>query len=175
MRDGGVIHINSSECSYLASVDPVLGRAMRLIGDFSYNSHPNNEAFFFSTIIGQMMSNTVADVIEKRILDMCNGEMTADAILALGAERIRSAGVSTQKAEYMMLFAQTVKSNPLFLADLETKSNEEIIKELTAMRGIGNWTAKMYLLFVSCFFIFPKCLWDKSFCSLCWFHCDSIL
>lgn len=148
MSDGGVIHINSSECSYLASMDPVLGRAMRLIGDFSYNSHPNNEAFFFSTIIGQMMSNTVADVIEKRILDMCNGEMTADAILALGAECIRSAGVSTQKAEYMMLFAQTVKSNPSFLANLVMKSNEEIIKELTAMRGIGNWTAKMYLLFV---------------------------
>jgi DNA-3-methyladenine glycosylase II len=121
---------------------------MHLIGDFEYSAHPNTEDFFFSTIIGQMMSNTVADVIEGRVSAMCGGKMTADAILSLGIERIRSAGVSMQKAEYMTLFAQKIKSEPKFLDNLKSKSNNEVLKELTALRGIGNWTAKMYLLFV---------------------------
>lgn len=148
MNDGGIIHIDSPECRHLALADPLLGRAMHLIGDFEYSAHPNTEDFFFSTIIGQMMSNTVADVIEGRVSAMCGGKMTADAILSLGMERIRSAGVSMQKAEYMTLFAQKIKSEPKFLDNLKSKSNNEVLKELTALRGIGNWTAKMYLLFV---------------------------
>lgn len=148
MNDGRIMHIDSPECRYLALADPLLGRAMRLVGDFEYRAHPNTEDFFFSTIIGQMMSNTVADVIEGRVSAMCGGKMTADAILSLGMECIRSAGVSMQKAEYMTLFAQKIKSEPEFLDNLKSKSNNEVLKELTALRGIGNWTAKMYLLFV---------------------------
>lgn len=148
MLDNGMVLLSSDECKYLSSADPLLCRAMHLVGDFSYHRHPNNESFFFSTIIGQMMSNTVADVIEKRISDLCGGEMTADAILSLGIDRIRSAGVSMQKAEYMTLFAQKVKSEPCFLNSLESKDNSAVINELTSLRGIGNWTAKMYLLFV---------------------------
>ena len=97
MNDGGTMHINSPECRYLALADPLLGRAVRLVGDFEYSAHPNTEDFFFSTIIGQMMSNTLADVIEGRVSEMCGGQMTADAIIGLGIDRIRSAGVSTQK------------------------------------------------------------------------------
>ena len=148
MNDGGIMHIDSPECRYLASADPLLGRAMHLVGDFEYNAHTNTEDFFFSTIIGQMMSNTVADVIEDRVSAMCGGKMTADTIIGLGVDCIRSAGVSTQKAEYMTLFAQKVKAEPQFLNELAEKSNSEVVKELTALRGIGNWTAKMYLLFV---------------------------
>lgn len=148
MNDGGTMHINSPECRYLALADPLLGRAMHLVGDFEYSAHPNTEDFFFSTIIGQMMSNTVADVIENRVSAMCGGKMTAGTIIGLGVNRIRSAGVSMQKAEYMTLFAQKVKSEPQYLKQLAAKSNGEVIKELTSLRGIGNWTAKMYLLFV---------------------------
>lgn len=148
MNYGRIMHIDSPECRYLALADPLLGRAMRLVGDFEYSAHSNTEDFFFSTIIGQMMSNTVADVIEGRVSAMCGGKMTADAILSLGMECIRSAGVSMQKAEYMTLFAQKIKSEPEFLDNLKSKSNNEVLKELTALRGIGNWTAKMYLLFV---------------------------
>lgn len=148
MNDGGTMHINSPECRYLALADPLLGRVMLLVGDFEYSAHPNTEDFFFSTIIGQMMSNTVADVIESRITAMCGGQMTADAIIGLGTNRIRSAGVSMQKAEYMTLFAQKVKEEPQFLCELAEKSNSTVVSELVALRGIGNWTAKMYLLFV---------------------------
>ena len=143
MYGGKVMYIDSPECKHLAVADPLLGRAMRLVGDFEYSEHPNTEDFFFSTIIGQMMSNSVADVIESRVSTMCGGKMTADAILSLGAQRIRSAGVSMQKAEYMTLFAQKIMSEPNFLGGLKNKSNNEVLKELTALRGIGNWTAKM--------------------------------
>ncbi len=148
MNAGGIMRIDSPECIYLASADPLLGKAMRLIGDFEYGAHSNTEDFFFSTIIGQMMSNNVADVIEQRISDMCDGNMSADAILNLGVEKIRSAGISMQKAEYMTLFAEKVKAEPEYLKAMTVKSNEDVLKELTALRGIGNWTAKMYLLFV---------------------------
>lgn len=55
MNDGGIMHIDSPECRHLALADPLLGRAMHLIGNFEYSAHPNTENFFFSTIIGQMM------------------------------------------------------------------------------------------------------------------------
>lgn len=148
MHGGKVMYIDSPECEHLSIAYPLLGRAMRLVGNFEYSEHPNTEDFFFSTIIGQMMSNSVADVIESRVSAMCGGKMTADAILSLGVQRIRSSGVSMQKAEYMTLFAQKIKSEPNFLDSLKSKSNNEVLKELTALREIGNWTAKMYLLFV---------------------------
>lgn len=148
MHGGKIMYIDSPECEHLAVADPLLGRAMRLVGNFEYSEHPNTEDFFFSTIIGQMMSNSVADVIERRVSAMCGGKMTADAILSLGIQCIRSAGVSMQKAEYMSFFAQKIKSEPDFLDGLKIKNNNEVLKELTALRGIGNWTAKMYLLFV---------------------------
>ena len=103
MYDGGIMHIDSPECRHLALADPLLGRAMHLIGDFEFSAHPNTEDFFFSTIIGQMMSNTVADVIENRVSAMCGGKMSAEIIIELGVDRIRSAGVSKQKAEYTQL------------------------------------------------------------------------
>lgn len=148
MNDGGAMHIKSPECRYLALADPVLGRAIRLVGDFEYSAHPNTEEFFFSTIIGQMMSNTVADIIESRVSEMCDGQMTADAIVGLGIDRIHSAGISMQKAEYMTLFAKKIKTEPQFLNELARKSNSEVVEELTSLIGIGKWTAKMYLLFV---------------------------
>jgi len=145
---GDIVRTNSPECRYLSMADPLLGRAITLIGDFEYGTHTNTEDFFFSTIIGQMMSNSVANVIEKRIIAMCDGCMTADSILSLGVDRLRSAGVSWQKAEYITLFAQRIKTDPSFLSRMPEKTNEEVIRELTELRGIGNWTSKMYLLFV---------------------------
>lgn len=148
MGTGGTIDILSPECLYLADADPLLGRAIRLVGNIHYEERPNREDFFFHTIIGQMMSARVADAIQERVENLCGGKMTADAILSLGVEKLRSAGVSWQKAEYMTLFAQKIKNDPGFLEFISKLHNEDVIRELTALRGVGNWTAKMYLLFV---------------------------
>lgn len=148
MNTTRVIRIDSPICKHLEERDPLLGRAMHLIGDFQYSAHPNTEDFFFSTIIGQMMSNRVADIIEQRVQLLCGGYMTADSIYALSLDDIRSVGVSAQKAAYMKGFAAHIRDNPNFLINLSGKPNEEIIRELTSLKGIGNWTAKMYLLFV---------------------------
>lgn len=142
------ICIEQKIINHLADKDERLAAVIELIGPIEYRSHANNESFFVETIIGQMLSNKVADKLVDRLYDLCEGQITADRIESLGIERIKSIGISMQKAQYIVLFCDYIKKNPDYLYLLESQDDATVIKSLTSLRGIGNWTAKMYLLFV---------------------------
>ena len=72
-----------------------------------------------------------------------------EVVLCLGGiEELRQTGMSQAKAQYIKILTEAILNDQLILQELESKTDQDVIQELTALRGIGNWTAKMYLIFV---------------------------
>lgn len=129
----------------LIEADPLLGaliRAQRLT-----LSEPRSDYFASLTrsIIGQQVSVAAARTIASRFEQLTNYE-PAKAV-AMSEETIRIIGLSRQKAGYIHDLAQHFVNNPAIYNHLETQDDDEVITELTAVKGIGVWTAQMFLMF----------------------------
>ncbi|MEL7657808.1 MAG: DNA-3-methyladenine glycosylase 2 family protein [Bacillota bacterium] len=148
MNDVITINQNSEAIIYLASTDKNLKQAFDIIGPISYQLYSDPYAFLVETIIGQMLSNKVADVLCGRLKNKCSGVITPDTIKKLSAEELRSLGVSNAKAKYIQNLTESVCNGVLDLSTLNTLSDNEVLKTLTTIHGIGNWSAKMFLIFV---------------------------
>lgn len=98
-------------------------------------------------IIGQQLSNKVADVIVKRVKDAVGGTWQPELVLVTEHEKLRAAGVSNAKATYIHNIAQAWKDTKNTGMNLQNLSDEEVIEYLTRIKGIGRWTAEMFLLF----------------------------
>ena len=98
------------------------------------------------SIVGQQISSKAQETVWKRFKEGL-GEVSADSILSAGTEKLQSFGISFKKAEYITDFANKIKSGELDLDSIWEKSDEDVIKELTSLKGIGIWTAEMLMLF----------------------------
>jgi DNA-3-methyladenine glycosylase II len=117
-------------------------------GDLVYSLHSDECSFFIETIIGQMLSNKAADAIAARLCSLCGGQLSISAISNLEQAAIKGVGLSDQKAAYIKGFVSLIKDVPDFFTVLGRLEDEEILRKLTSIRGIGMWSAKMYLIFV---------------------------
>lgn len=142
------VSTSSQAVCYLSKKDKRLASVIDAIGDIECNEDPDAFTFIVKQIIGQMLSNKAANCIRGRIAEMIGGEFSPDALLKLTQEELHSAGMSRNKADYLLGFSTIIAEGRLNLDALSLHTNEEILKRLTAIRGIGQWTAKMYLIFV---------------------------
>lgn len=98
-------------------------------------------------IIGQQLSGRVADVIEGRVQKLMKNKVTPDAILALSEQSLRDCGMAWSKVRAIKDLALRTKSGQLKVKSLDKLSDEEVRRELIAVKGIGPWTADMFLMF----------------------------
>lgn len=98
-------------------------------------------------ITSQQLSVKAAATIWRRFDELLGGEVTPERVLTLSLEDMRSVGVSRQKAGYLHATAQAIVKGEVNLAGLPDMTNEEVIAELTKLKGIGSWTAEMFLMF----------------------------
>ncbi|MEX2108108.1 MAG: DNA-3-methyladenine glycosylase [Solirubrobacterales bacterium] len=99
-------------------------------------------------IVGQQLSTKAARTIYGRVLDIFDGKTpTPEELLAASEKDLRGAGLSGRKVEYIQDLAKHVLSGELELDKLGELSDEEAIEEIVAVRGLGQWTAEMFLLF----------------------------
>ena len=98
-------------------------------------------------IIGQQISARAAATINTRLRNRVAGPLDPGALLALGEPELRAAGLSGVKARYVLNLAEAVADGRLPLRRIGTRTDEEIIARLTAIKGIGTWTAQMFLIF----------------------------
>jgi len=98
-------------------------------------------------IIGQQLSGRVADVIEGRLKTKIKGKMTSEKILKIDENELRNCGMGWSKVRAIRDLAEKVKSKQLKVKILDKLSDEEVRKELVAVKGIGPWTADMFLMF----------------------------
>lgn len=99
-------------------------------------------------IIDQQISVKAAQTIHARLQARLGGRITPELLLTLDLPEYRAVGVSRQKAAYLLDLAEQVCDRRLVLRRLPHASNDDVIEDLTAVKGIGQWTAEMYLIFV---------------------------
>jgi DNA-3-methyladenine glycosylase II len=134
----------------LAERDPVIAR---LVAEAGLPRFPRPEGTHLETLVRaityQQLAGAAARAIHGRLVDALDGSVTAERILSLSDETLRAAGLSAAKvASLRDLSAKvldgTVKLDPRQLA---RESDEEVVARLTSVRGIGKWTAEMFLMF----------------------------
>jgi DNA-3-methyladenine glycosylase II len=100
------------------------------------------------SIVGQQLSTKAASTIYGRMLDLFGGHPpTPKQLLAVDPDKIRAAGLSRPKISYLRDLAVHVQKGELELEHLDELPDEEVIEQLTAVKGIGEWSAHMFLMF----------------------------
>ena len=99
-------------------------------------------------IISQQLSVKAADTIYSRFLKLFKNKFpTPEQILKIDTEKLRAAGMSYSKAAYVKNIAQAFKNKQIEIEKIKQMSDEEVIVELTKIKGVGKWTAEMILIF----------------------------
>ncbi len=131
--------------------DKVLRRVIDSAGDFTLKPKRDRFAMLIQSIISQQISTSAATSIRRRLTEMLAPEkVAAEVILRYSPEELREAGVSPQKAGYMLDLCRCVTDGTVQLKVIGRLSDEKVIEELTKIRGIGVWTAQMFLMFSLC-------------------------
>jgi len=135
--------------TYLQKKDPVLGKIIEKVPPLQREAEGSNYFLdLVESIVGQQLSVKAADTIWGRLINLSdNGDLTAKAILQIPDEKIRAAGISWSKIKYIKDLATKTIESPDMFEHFDTMSDEEIIDVLTKVKGIGRWTAEMFLMF----------------------------
>ena len=126
--------------------DPTMARLVDEHGPLELERAEDEFARLIVAIINQQMSTASAAAIRERVFERF--EITPEGILAAETTALREAGLSRQKVEYVRNVATAFRERDLTADGLASHTDEEVIEELTQIRGVGPWTANMYLLFV---------------------------
>ena len=125
-----------------------MARVIDLVGTITYEPYSDPYSFLVTTIIGQMLSNKVADILCERLKSLCNGHITPNRINKLTDSQIKSIGTSNSKVKFMRELTNSINKKTINFNNINKMTDEEAIKTLTSIHGIGTWSAKMYLIFV---------------------------
>lgn len=109
-----------------------------------------SENYFSSlceSIISQQLSVKVGDVIFNRFKSLLKNTITPENVLQHSVADLRTLGISNQKASYILDLSQKIINKEVHLESLNNMSEQEVINELTKVKGIGQWTAEMFLMF----------------------------
>lgn len=141
--------MDSPPIKHLCEKDKKLKVLIEAIGPMSYELHNNDSySFLIHEIIEQMLSKKAGQKIYERLVNLCDGKVTPEKVSTLSFEEIKSIGTANSKVAYIQSVTTSILNNEIDLESLTYKSDEEVYKELTKLKGIGSWTAKMYLIFV---------------------------
>ena len=141
----------------LAAADPVLGELIERIGPLDISERERrrktvrpDDAFgaLVRAVVGQQLSTKAARTIYGRLLELFDGRVPGPGDLADASEAdLRGAGLSGRKVEYLKDLAGHVQRGELELDRLGELDDEQVIEEIVAVRGFGQWSAEMFLMF----------------------------
>ena len=134
----------------LSGRDPVLARLVQLVGPPQVRpSHQTHFAALVRSVVYQQLAGAAANAIHGRLVAALDGDVSPAALLALAPETLRAAGLSANKSASLRDLAAKVLDGTVVLdrRGLARESDEEVISRLSTVRGIGRWTAQMFLLF----------------------------
>ena len=131
----------------LSKKDPVL---KRIIKKFNKGYLTSRKDPFFSlcrTIIGQQISTKAADSIWSKFEIKCKKKITPKVVIKLSSRSLKSAGLSRQKISYLKNIAKSFNNNTFNLSNLKNMDDETAINYITKLKGLGVWSAQMFLMF----------------------------
>jgi len=133
----------------LARRDPVIGALMRTHGACGLARAQREDPFhvLVQAIISQQLSTKAARTIGRRLVELHGGVLTPQAVAATPDLALRGVGLSSQKLRYLRDLCEKVQDGSLMLHSLTGMSDSDVIAALTQVKGIGRWTAEMFLMF----------------------------
>ena len=137
-------------CKYLGKRDRVMRKLIPKLGEGRLQSRGDAFTTLARSIVGQQISVKAAQAVWDRfalLMPASAGRLAPAAVLALDVAAIRAAGLSTRKVEYVRDLALHFESGAVHVGQWQQMDDEAIIDELVAIRGIGRWTAEMFLIF----------------------------
>ncbi|MGZ5713991.1 MAG: DNA-3-methyladenine glycosylase family protein [Caldimonas sp.] len=137
-------------CKHLSKRDRVMKKLIPRFADGRLESRGDAFTTLARSIVGQQISVKAAQAVWDRFVALTASPshvLTPGSVLGLDAPQIRAAGLSARKVEYLCDLAQHFESGAVHVADWQRMDDEAIIEELVAIRGIGRWTAEMFLIF----------------------------
>lgn len=132
---------------HLAAHDPVMAKLISTHPQPSFTKHPHYYRELMSSIISQQLSVKAAATIQQRFVDLYGHFPVPKEVLATPVDDLRAVGLSRQKASYLHAIAEHARDYPDAFSKLDDLDNDAIIKELTAIKGVGVWTVHMFLMF----------------------------
>jgi DNA-3-methyladenine glycosylase II len=132
---------------HLKKSDPILRALIEKVGPFRMNYGEPTFHSLAESILYQQLNGKAAATIFKRFTDAAGDPLTPERILALTDEQMRTIGLSKQKIAYLRDLAAKTKAGLLEFEKLSSMPDLEVIQHLTQVKGIGVWTAHMFLMF----------------------------
>ena len=137
------------ETDYLKKKDKRMAEVIDRIGHVERKVDTDLFSAVVHHIVGQQISTKAQETIWQRMLSAL-GEVNAETVLAAGVSKLQSLGMTFRKAGYITDFAEKVHTGAFDLEGIWQKSDEEAIRELSSLKGIGVWTAEMLMIFSLC-------------------------
>jgi DNA-3-methyladenine glycosylase II len=133
---------------HLRAADPVMKGIIDAVGPFTLSPDRDRFGILAQSIISQQISGSAARSIRKRLLELAGPDgLTAANLAQFTVDQLRSVGLSPQKASYIADLARKVDDGVVELRQIGRLSDEQVVKQLTQVKGIGRWTAQMFLIF----------------------------
>ena len=133
--------------NHLSTSDPVMAELIKSIGECTLAKAENYYLSLLASIINQQLSGSAADSIHRRLTQEAGGELNPRNIFILSPEQFRRAGVSRSKEDFIRRLSAVFSEDVGFLNDIDQKTDDEILSILTGLKGIGPWTAHMFMIF----------------------------
>ena len=133
--------------NHLKNCDPVLRGIIERVGPFRMEYGPPEFHSLAESILYQQLNGKAAATIFARFVALTGDPVTPQGILKLSLEQLRGVGLSKQKSAYLRDLAEKTASGLLDFSKLADLPDEEVIAHLTQVKGIGIWTAQMFLMF----------------------------
>ena len=132
---------------HLSRQDPILASIIGRVGDYAIQFRDPDFETLVKSIVYQQLSGRVAGVIFARLVAAAKGKLTPENILKLRPSRMRALGLSTQKTAYIRDLARHTRDGLLVFEELAGLPDADVIERVTKVKGIGVWTAQMFLIF----------------------------
>ncbi len=134
---------------HLRKHDPVLGRVVGKIGSLDFELEDGHYEALVGSIIYQQLAGSAARAILNRFKDLFNGKIPdPEKYLATEESELRSVGLSPQKISYIRDLCERIVNDSLNLEGLSSLPDEQAVEQLDVIKGVGRWTAEMFLIFV---------------------------
>jgi DNA-3-methyladenine glycosylase II len=142
-------HIDSTKARrHISRRDPVLKTVMQLVGPYTLKPQPGGYRMLVRSILSQQISTAAARTIRGRLQALLpGGRLAVNAIDSLSDEQLQSVGVSAQKRGYLRDLTRCTLDGTVNFRRISRLDDEAVIEELIQVKGIGRWTAQMFLLF----------------------------
>ena len=141
-----IFKYGQKEIDYLKSKDKKLGEAIDKIGIIKREITPEPFTALVSSVVGQQISSKAAKTVWNRLNELL-GCITPERISQAEISSIQTCGMSQRKASYIKGIAEAAMTGEVDFNNLHTLTDQEIIKKLSSLHGVGEWTAEMLLIF----------------------------